>query len=132
MPDNEVVAGNETREPLSVRLLGPFSVSYQGRVAGPWPRPSARRLCELVLISPGRRVTRELAGEELFGDLDPRAAARAVSKALSMARAALAGLAEPPPALLAADLTHIWAAPSVRVDAEEHEAALRAGLAMAA
>src|SRR5581483_11490728 len=145
MPDNEVVAGNQTKDPaaaappgqtLAVRLLGPFSVSYGGRVAGPWPRPSARRLCELVLVSPGRRVTRDLACEELFGDLDPRAAARAVSKALSMARAALAvlaepGLAGPVPVLLEADLTHIWAAPSVRVDADAHEAALRAGLAMA-
>jgi len=140
MPDNEEVAGNQTKDPaagapprhtLAVRLLGPFSVSYDGRAAGPWPRPSARRLCELVLVSPGRRVTRDLACEELFGDLDPRAAARAVSKALSMARAALAGLAEPGLALLEADLNHIWAAPSVLVDADVHEAALRAALAVA-
>ena len=76
---------------VRVRLLGPFSVVSGGRAAGPWPRPSARRLCQLVLVSPGRRVSRDLVCEELFGDLDPRAAARSVSKALSMARAALAG-----------------------------------------
>ena len=35
---------------------------------------------------PGRRVSRDLACEELFAGLDPRAAARSVSKALSMAR----------------------------------------------
>src|SRR5580704_16184715 len=103
---------------VRVRLLGPFSVVSGGRAAGPWPRPSARRLCQLVLVSPGRRVSRDLACDELFPDLDPRAAARSVSKALSMARAALAGLDEPgepgepgerAASLLEADLTNIWA-----------------------
>ena len=48
-----------------------------------------------------------------------------------MARAALAGLGEPgEPALLEADLTHIWANPAAEVDAAEHEQALRAALAM--
>ena len=116
---------------VRVRLLGPFSVVSGGRAVGPWPRPSARRLCQLVLVSPGRRVSRDLACEELFPDLDPRSAARSVSKALSMARAALAGLGEPgEQALLAADLTHIWAAPGAEIDAEAHEQALRAALAM--
>ena len=126
MRDNGEVA-------VRVRLLGPFSVVSGGRAAGPWPRPSARRLCQLVLVSPGRRISRDLACEELFPDLDPRAAARSVSKALSMARAALAGLAgpgEPAASLLEADLTHIWASPAVEVDAAEHEQALRAALAM--
>jgi class 3 adenylate cyclase/tetratricopeptide (TPR) repeat protein len=94
-------------------------------MAGPWPRPSARRLCQRVLIAPGRRISRDLACEDLFPDLDPHSAARAVSKALSMARAALAGTA---PALLAADLTHIWATPAAQVDAEQHEAALHQAL----
>src|SRR5262245_21098072 len=115
---------------VRVRLLGPFSVSSGGRAAGPWPRPSARRLCQLVLVSPGRRVSRDLACEELFPGLDPRAAARSVSKALSMARAALAGLGQPAASLLAADLTHIWASPAAEVDADQHERALRAALAM--
>ena len=115
---------------VQVRLLGPFSVVSGGRAAGPWPRPSARRLCQLVLVSPGRRVSRDLACEELFPGLDPRAAARSVSKALSMARATLAELGQPAAALLAADLNHIWASPAAEVDAEEHEQALRAALAM--
>ncbi|HXL96143.1 MAG TPA: AAA family ATPase [Streptosporangiaceae bacterium] len=113
--------------PVQVRLLGPFEVSTDGRAAGPWPRPSARRLCQRVLIAPGRRISRDLACDDLFPDLDPRSAARAVSKALSMARAALAGTA---PGLLAADLTHIWASPSVQLDAEQHEAALGRALRM--
>src|SRR5690348_14801020 len=115
---------------VRVRLLGPFSVASGGREAGPWPRPTARRLCQLVLVSPGRRISRDLACDELFPGQDPRSAARSVSKALSMARAALAVLGPAADGLLAADLTHIWAAPDAEVDAEETERALRAALAM--
>ena len=117
---------------VRVSLLGPFAVTFAGRSAGPWPRPSARRLCELVLASPGRRVSRDLACEELFPGRDPRAAARALSKALSMARAALAEIGEPAASLLDADLDHIWASPTAQVDADTQEAALRAGLQLAA
>ena len=120
---------------MQVRLLGQFAIASGSQVASSWPRPSARRLCELVLVSPGRRVTRDLACEELFPQLEPRAAARALSKALSMARSALADLGEPAAALLAADLGHIWVSPAVEpaieVDADTLAAALRAGLAMA-
>jgi class 3 adenylate cyclase len=114
-----------------VRLLGEFAVTAGDRVAGPWPRPSARRLCALVLVSPGRRVSRDLACEELFPSLEPRTAARSLSKALSMARAALAQLGEPGTALLGADLTHIWLSPGLAVDADEQADRLRAGLATA-
>jgi len=99
-------------------------------VAGPWPRPSARRLCALLLVSPGHRVSRDLACEELFPNLEPRAAARSLSKALSMARTALAELGEPGMTLLGADLTHLWLAPGIAVDADELTAALESGLAM--
>ena len=116
---------------VRIRLLGEFAIASGGRAATAWPRPSARRLCELVLVSPGRRISRDLACDELFPRLEPRTAARSLSKALSMARGALAGLGDPGAALLAADLGHIWVAGSVEVDAETHAAALRAGLAMA-
>lgn len=121
-----------TGQAVRVSLLGPFSVSVGGRSTQGWPRPSARRLCQLVLTSPGRRISRDLACEELFPDLDPRAAARSVSKALSMARATLSRLGGPAAAVLEADLTHIWASPDAEVDAQAHEAALRAALSMAA
>jgi adenylate cyclase len=114
-----------------VRMLGPFALSCGGREAGPWQRPTARRLCQLVLVSPGRRVSRDLACDALFPGLPPRAAARALSKALSMARAALAPLGEPGASLLSASLTHIWADPGATVDADEQRAALGAALAMA-
>ena len=80
---------------MQVKVLGQFSVSVQHRSAGPWPRPTAKRLCELVLLSPGRSISRDLACDELFPDLGPNGAARALSKALSMARAALSHLGEP-------------------------------------
>ncbi len=47
-----------------------------------------------------------------------------------MARGTLAELGRPAASLLAADLNHIWAEPAAEVDAEEHEQALRAALAM--
>ena len=112
---------------VKVRLLGPFAVTHGERVAGPWPRPTARRLCQLALVAPGRRITRDLACEELFPGLDPYAAARAVSKALSMARSTLAGLDA---TVLEADLTHIWVSPDVEVDADVTESALREALSM--
>jgi len=114
--DNEGVSAEKSQ--VRVRLLGPFAVTADGREAGPWPRPTARRLCQLVLVSPGRRISRDLACDELFPGQDPRSAARSVSKALSMARAALAVLGPAADGLLAADLTHIWAAPDAEVDAE--------------
>ncbi len=116
---------------MRVRLLGQFAITACGHVAGPWPRPTAKRLCELVLVSPGRRVSRDVACEELFPRLEPRTAARSLSKALSMARGALASLGEPGASLLAADLGSIWVPAAVEVDADQHEEALRAGLAMA-
>ena len=117
-----------TGQAVRVRLLGEFAITAGGRTAGPWPRPSARRLCALLLVSTGRRVTRDLACEELFPRLEPRAAARSLSKALSMARAALAELGEPGAALLGADLTHLWFSPETVVDADVQADALHAAL----
>ena len=107
---DSAAAASAAGQAVQVRLLGEFAITAGDRAAGPWPRPSARRLCALLLVSPGRRVTRDLACEELFPRLEPRAAARSLSKALSMARAALAELGEPGAALLGADLTHLWLA----------------------
>jgi DNA-binding SARP family transcriptional activator len=136
VPDNGNVAVSPatdvlTEQSVRITMLGPFAVAVGDRIAGPWPRPSARRLCALVMVSPGRRVSRDLACEELFGAADPRAGARAVSKALSMARSTLAALGGSAADLLHADLTSIWASPTAEIDAETHDRALRAGLAMA-
>jgi class 3 adenylate cyclase/DNA-binding SARP family transcriptional activator/tetratricopeptide (TPR) repeat protein len=109
-------------------LLGPFSVTLGEKAAGPWVRPSARRLCELVLVSPGRRIGREAACEALFPGLGPAAAANALSKALSLARTALSSLGEAGLELLSADRGRIWASTGLEVDFEAHEQELRSGL----
>jgi class 3 adenylate cyclase/tetratricopeptide (TPR) repeat protein len=115
---------------VQATLLGEFAITAGNQAAGPWPRPSARRICALLLVSPGRRLTRDLACDELFPRLEPRAAARSLSKALSMARAALAELGEPGVALLGADLTHLWLSREIVADADTQADVLRAGLAM--
>ena len=134
--DNGLVAAGpaaqkRTEQAVQVRVLGPFTVALGDRVAGPWPRPSARRLCALVMLSAGRRVSRDRVCEELFAGREPRAAARSVSKALSMARSTLADLGGQAADLIGADLDSIWASPAVETDLEAHEQALRAGLALA-
>ena len=127
----EVTQDAPAGQAVRVRVLGEFTVTAGDVAVGSWPRPSARRLCALLLVSQGRRVSRDVACEELFPRLEPRAAARSLSKALSMARAALAELGDGRGALLGADLTHIWMSPQVVVDADAQESALHAGLAMA-
>ena len=113
---------------LRAKLLGPFSVTLGERTAGPWARPSARRLCGLVLVSPGRRIGREEACEALFPGLGPAAAANALSRALSMARTALSALGEGALGLLSTDRGRIWAGVDLEVDFEAHEQELRLGL----
>ena len=117
---------------VTVRLLGPFSVTAGEATAGPWQRPVARRLCALVLVSPARRITRDAACDCLFPALTPHAAARSLSKALSMAHSALAPLGTQAAALLTADRTHVCAAADAWVDAEALTGALQRALRMAA
>ncbi len=91
----EAVSGSERScDVLRVTLLGPFTIKLGERSAGPWYRPPAKRLCELVMVSPGLRVGREVARELLFADLGPVASANALSRALSLAREALSALGE--------------------------------------
>ena len=82
---------------VRVSLLGSFTIKVGERCAGPWRRPTAKRLCELVMVSPGLRVGREVAKDLLFANLRPPALANALSKALSLAREALASLGEEGP-----------------------------------
>ena len=108
-------------------------MSLGAKTAGPWPRLSAKRLVELVFLSPKRRISKEVASDTLFGDLAPRAATNAMYNALSAARAVLAELGGPAAGILRTDRTHIYIpddAP-VEVDLELHERALSAALEMA-
>ncbi len=83
-----------------------------------------------MLVSPGHRLSREVACDTLFPALAPRAAAHALSKALSMARGVLADLGGPATEMLVGDRTHIYISPNcpLDVDVERHEAALQSAL----
>jgi DNA-binding SARP family transcriptional activator len=110
-----------------VRLLGRFQIDLpDGRIAGPWRRPSARRLVQLVLVLPGHSVGREEVAEILFPELAPARAANAVSKALTYVRSAVA-----PCSLLAADrnLIYVDDAFEVSVDLDDAVDALATALA---
>ena len=110
---------------VRVQLLGGFRVELpDGRIAGPWERPSARRLFQIVVLRDRRRIGREEVADLLFQNLPPTRAANAVSKALSMARAALA-----PFPVLGADRDVIWIDGVLEVDAETVRTALRRALA---
>ena len=116
---------------VRVTLLGRFAITLGERSAGPWYRPSAKRVCELVMVSPGRRIGREMARELLFAHLAPAASANALSTALSLARVALSPLGDVASGLLRADRAHIWAHEDIPLDIDlvAHEKNLRAGLA---
>jgi eukaryotic-like serine/threonine-protein kinase len=114
---------------LRAKLLGPFCISF-GDKQTIWARPPAKRLCELVLLSPGRRISKEAACEALFPGLAPPAAAHELSRALSLARASLAVLGDTPSGLLRSDRALIWADPGtpVEIDLELVEGKLRSAL----
>lgn len=103
---------------LRANLLGPFSITLREKSAGPWARPSAKRLLELVLVSRGRRLSREAVCEALFPNLGPEQAANALSKALSMARSALGALGESAHGLIGADRGHIWIEPECELEVD--------------
>jgi class 3 adenylate cyclase len=113
-------------------MLGPFAITLGENTAGPWPRPTAKRLCELVLVSSGRRIGREAACEVLFPNLSPDAASNALSKALTLARSVLSRLGAPAAELLEADRANIWVGSNCRLDIDfgPHEEALRSALRM--
>ena len=115
---------------VEARLLGRFAVTSGGRSTGAWPRPTARRLCQLVFVSPGRRITREAASEALFPSLSTDAAANRLYTPLSLARSALAQLGPPAEGLLCADRNCIWLADGLdlHVDLDAHERELRTAL----
>src|SRR3989442_4422488 len=111
---------------LGVRMLDGFAVELaDGRRVGPWSRPSARRLVQVLLLPTGHRVGREELAETLFPRLSPERAANAVSKALTLARAALE---RGGPRVLEADRATIWLREDVglALDLDDHLASLRA------
>jgi hypothetical protein len=50
---------------VNVTLLGQFSVTLGACTVDYWRRPSARRLCQVVMVSPGCRISRHSARAKL-------------------------------------------------------------------
>ncbi len=125
-------AGPPDQARVTVTLLGSFTIGHDGRSAGPWSRPPAKRLCELLMLAPDHRLRREALQEMLFSKLAPRASANALSRAVSLARQAVQPLGAVGPRLLRADRDHISVPADIplEIDLERHQAALRYALAM--
>ena len=117
---------------VRVQLLGRFAVLLpDGRRAGPWARPTARRLVQLLCLRADRRIGRDELAEILFPQLSPASAANGVAKALSMARSAIGPVGPRRVPALEADRSSIWLAEKVDIDIdlERHVAEIRAALA---
>jgi hypothetical protein len=57
---------------VEVKLLRRFSVTLGDRCIGHLPRPSARALFQILLVSPGRRISGLSACQALFCSLSQR------------------------------------------------------------
>ena len=130
MPAQAGDAHGPDHGPLQAKLLGPFVISLGDKRAGPWPRPTAKRLCQLLLVSADRRISREAAYAAMFPRLNRPAASHGLSAALSYARAALAALGQDAPTLLQADRNYIWVNRSwqIEIDLELHWERLKRSL----
>ena len=117
---------------VEVTLLGPFTVKFGERTAGPWGRPTAKRLCELIMMNIGRRTSREWAWEVIFPDATAVPSGVALSKALSLARRSLSSLGPGASNLLQSDRAHIWVSDDVTISVDflDHEEALRTALSL--
>ena len=81
----------EADAPIRARVLGTFELTVGGRriERGDWGRMAAARLVKLLLVSPGHRLSRELAAETLWPEADPAGSRANLRKALMYARRAL-------------------------------------------
>lgn len=99
---------------IDARVMGCFSVAVNGHRIHEheWGRVAAERLFKLLLISPGHRVRRDVAGEALWPEMDPEHQAANLRKALHFARQAL----ERHGRVLATHRHEIGLAPSVHLN----------------
>ena len=116
---------------MRVTLLGPFAITFGERHAGPWYRPSAKRLCELIDAEP--RVGARAGNGP--GDPVPQPGARPVRQRSVQSNNPFPRVRFPPWAKTAAvcvraDRARIWVGPEipVEIDYVAHEAALRSAL----
>lgn len=75
---------------MVARVLGAFEVRVEGRTLQPsdWRRRSAEQLVKLLIVTPGHRLTREVATETLWPERR-RDGTAALRKAIHFARRAL-------------------------------------------
>ena len=90
-PPSASLAVGEPPTPLDVNLLGRFAVAVGGTeiAAERWPSLRASQLVQLLCLQPGLRMSREVAIDALWPQLDPEAGAANLRKALYHARQAL-------------------------------------------
>src|SRR5206468_5109516 len=84
--------GTDSAEPsVRIRLLGGFDVEVDGQLipASAWRLRKASELLKVLAITPGHRLQREQAMEELWPDRPPDAARNNLHQALRVARTAL-------------------------------------------
>ncbi|MEU9360584.1 AAA family ATPase [Streptomyces sp. NPDC048301] len=119
---------------LRLHLLGGFAVTREGGPAPAerWTRPSAQTLVKLLAVVPDHQLHREQAMDICWPDADPQSATGSLRVALHAARRALEPELAPraTSSYLTAEGSLLRLDPAtVRIDADEAEAAARASLA---
>ncbi|WP_372659899.1 AAA family ATPase [Hydrogenophaga sp.] len=112
---------------LDVGLLGRFEAAVDGQpiAADHWPSLRAAHLVQMLSLQPGHRMSRDLAIDALWPQLDPEAGAANLRKALHHGRQALGR--HDAIGLLAGELL-LWPERPVAVDADVFEARASAAL----
>jgi len=82
---------------LRAQVLGAFRITVDGRrIEAPrWQHGSAERLAKLLLVTPGHRLRREVAAEQLWPNAGALRAAANVRRALHFLRRAIDGDVQP-------------------------------------
>ena len=77
--------------PIQARVLGAFELVVRGRPLerSTWQRESAAQLVKLLLVTPGHRLSRELAAETMWPGADPDSGRANLRKAIHFARRSL-------------------------------------------
>lgn len=83
--------GGAPPERLEITLLGRFEASVDGMViaADSWPSLRATHLVQMLFLQPDHRISRDLAIDALWPQLDPEAGAANLRKATHHGRQAL-------------------------------------------
>lgn len=119
--------GGDPPARLEIALLGRFEASVEGMAiaADRWPSLRATHLVQMLCLQPGHRISRDLAIDALWPQLDPEAGAANLRKAMHHGRQALGR--HDAITLQAGELV-LWSERPVVVDSDTFEA--RAAVAL--